>query len=265
MPHVGAGIPSWSKSVGVPEKGRNAGIALGEELDREDTDEILDILNGRGKTAAKTGQGFTEICEEVKDYDFIELGDTGRAFPRPVFTSLVDQGEKVTGYDKAALEQGFDRFYQGFDRLIEENCSIEEISQDFEDLAAEVAAEERYSLNRKYGDDVKWSAMNTDLEAEPETVLIPEEFPTVGMAAAEKYWENVPEYRTFRDYRQGVDEEQILAESPVEIAGIYMVVSGTTAEEAGLAYEPVPGFESRLARFTRKSENQYKNSEGITE
>lgn len=36
-------------SIGVPQKGENSDIALRKELKREDTDEVLEILNGRGK------------------------------------------------------------------------------------------------------------------------------------------------------------------------------------------------------------------------
>ena len=253
MPHTGADIRSWNSIVGVPQKGRNAGIALREELDREDTDEILDILNGRGKKAAKTGEGFKQIWKEVKDYDFIDLEDTGRNFPRPVFTELLDSRDRVKGFSGAALEQDFDSFYQGFDQLIEENYSVEEISRDFEDLAQEVAEENGYCLDEKYEDEVKWAAMNTELEAEPDTVLIPEEFPTIGKAAADNYWSSDFEYRTFQDYAadNGLSqrEEGILGQSPQEVAGAYMYVSGGTARQEGVEYEPVPGFKSRLGRL----------------
>lgn len=252
-------VGSTTSSIGVPQKGRNAGIALGEELNREDTDEILDILNGRGKIAAKTGEGFTEIWKEVKDYDFIELRDTGRKFPRPVFTELKQSSGKVRGFSGAALEQDFDKFYQGFDRLIEDQYSVEEISKDFEDLAREAADDEGYKLTSSlgYGEEdrcVKWAAMNTDLQTEPDTVLIPEEFPSIGKAVAENFWSSDPEYQTFQDYavENGVselDEEEILERTQEQVAGAYMYVSGGTAREEGVEYEPVPGFKSRLGRF----------------
>lgn len=263
MPHTGSDIKSWNSSIGVPEKGRNAGIALREELERDDIGEILDILNGKGKKAAKTGEGFTEIWKEVGDYDFIELRDTGRNFPRSVFTELVDSGEKVSSYSESPLEQDFDRFYQGLDRIIEENYSFKKISRGFEDIVTEIAQEEGYRLTESYGDEVKWGVMNTSLSVEPETVLLPAEFKNIGKAVAENYWENDPDYLSFQEYREECNmpitgEEEILAETPENVSGAYMFVSGDTAEEAGLEYKQLPGFTSKLGVFEK---NQYKNSE----
>lgn len=247
--------------VGVPEKGRNAGIALREELTRDDTEEILDILNGRGKEAAKTGEDFTEIWKEAKNYDFIRLKDTGRAFPRPIFTEIRVSDKTIRSYKESPTKDNFDRFYQSFDQMIEENCSPEEITRDFEDLARDVASREGYELEKIFGDEVKWAAMNNCLEAEPETVLLPEDFPSLGQAVVYSYWDIQPDYTTFQDYAKengfsGMDEEELISETPTEVAGIYVFVSGGTADDQDLEYEAVPGFTSQLGLF----QNRYKNS-----
>ncbi len=254
MPHSGYSKPTKNKSIGIPEKGRNAGIALREELDREDTEEILDILNGRGKTAAKTGKGFKEVWNEVQQYDFIELKDDDRLFPRPFFKELETSNKVISSYSGNPVEEEFDRFYQGFDQLIEENYKVEEITRDFEELVKDAAEENSYKVGETYGDTVNWGVMNTNLEFTPETVLIPEEFQRIGKAVAENYWDANPEYTTFSEYSssqgiESVEEEEILAETPEEVAGSYMFVSGGTAEDAGLRYEPINGFESRLGQF----------------
>lgn len=254
MPHSGYGRSTTDKLIGVPEKGRNAGIGLREELDRDDTGEILDILNGRGKTAAKTGEGFMDIWKDVQEYDLIELKDTGRDFPRPVLTDISISGGKIETTDKNPLESEFDRFYQGFDQMIEENYGIKKINRDFNRLSNDVAEKNGYKVAETFGDKVKWGVMNTNLDINPEKVLIPDEFKTIGKAVAENYWDNNPDYATFSEYanEENLDtseEEQILTDSPEDVGGSYMYVSGKTAEEAGLDYESIPGFESRLGQF----------------
>jgi len=261
MPHSGDGKSVKNKLIGVPEKGRNAGIALREELNRDDTEEVLDILNGRGKTAAKTGEGFMEVWNDVQEYDFIELKDDGRLFPRPFFTELEISNKVMSSYIKNPMEEGFDRFYQGFDQFIEENYERDQINGDFEDLVTDAAERNSYKIRETYGDTVNWGVMNTNLEFTPETVLIPEEFQEIGKAVAENYWDDNPEYTTFSEYSskqdiESVEEEEMLAETPEEVAGSYMFVSGDTAKDAGLKCEAIPGFESQLGKF----QNQYKNS-----
>jgi len=252
-----------STFIGVPEKGRNAGIALREELpERYDTEYILDVLNGAGKKYAKNGLNRLWIERAVDKLDSVEFRDTGRNFRRPVFTKVQLEDARVESYQQDPLELEADRFYQGFDELIEQNYSAGEISTDFEDLVEEVAEEEGYELDQVYGDEVKWGVMNTDLDVDPETVLVPEEFQEIGQAAAESYWGAETECLSFNDYLEGskLEEEELLAETPEEVAGAYMFVSGDTAEEAGLEYEAVNGMVSRLGRF-EKAQNQYKNSD----
>lgn len=249
-----AGRSSETEVVGVPEKGRNAGIALRNELGGEETNEILDILNGRGKTASKTGEGFSEVWNEVQNYEFLEFKDLERDFPRPVLTNLETSNKKITGYSNSPIEKGFDRFYQGFDKLVEENYPSEEISRDFEDLTREIAEDKGYSLERKFGRAVKWSPMNTNLENTPEKILIPEDFTNVGEAITESYWDEVPELETFASYASengltSLTEEELLTETSEDIAGIYMYVSGNTAEKQGLDYEDPASFNSQLGCF----------------
>ncbi|MFP4038505.1 MAG: hypothetical protein ACLFTA_01835 [Candidatus Nanohaloarchaea archaeon] len=247
----------------VPEKGRNAGIALEQELSEEfDTEFILDVLNGVGKLYAKRGLNRHWVERAVERLESVEFKDTGRNFRRPVFTSAELEDKTVESYQANPVNSTPDEFYQGFDHLVEENYSTQEINKSFNEVVEETAAENGYQLVEVLGDEVKWGAMNTDLETEPETVLIPQEFQSLGIAAAERYWNSTPDYSTFSEYRSNADEEEILAESSEEVAGVYMFVSGNTAEEAGLEYEAVNGMTSRLGRFQR-TQNQYKNSERI--
>ncbi len=242
--------------IGVPEKGRNAGMALREELPPGyDVDFLLDVLNGGGKNFARRGADINWVAEAVAELDCVEFRDTGSPFPRPIFTQIQLDGKLITSYEENPLEKDFDRFYQGLDQIVEEDCSVNRICEkSFEDLAKEIAEEENYLLEDFYGKEVKWGVMNTDLDAEPEAVLMPENFPNLGIAAVDKYWDKIPKYLRFEDYTGGNgidtwDEEEILANTSEEVAGVYMFVSGKTAEDAGLEYEALPGFNSRLGRF----------------
>lgn len=254
MPHSAVGVSTEDTVVGVPSKGRNAGIALRNELERDDTDEILDILNGRGKTASKTGEGFTNIWKDVQNYDFIELEDTGRKFPRPVFTEVDCSKGKVRSWEEEPLESNFDRFYQGFDRVIEENYDSENISGSFESLSKEIAEQNGYELIETYGKSVNWGVMNSDLDVNPDLVLLPEDFQKIGKAVAESYWDIDPDYTTFSNYAsrnnlEGSEEEEILSVSPEKVGGSYMFVSGKSADREGLEKYSESGFESRLGEF----------------
>lgn len=248
-----------STKVGVPEKGRNAGIALKRELPQDySTDYLLDVLNGAGKLYAKKGLNRRYIERAVDKLDSVQLKDVDRNFRRPVLDEIDLEDKKLESVSSEPLESDYDRFYRGLDRLVEENLSPSQIEKDLYQEAEELANEERYTIKELFGDEVKWGAMGTDLE-QPEEVLIPKEFSSIGKAAAERYWDNNSEYGLFSDYSNSKSEEEILAETGDEIAGIYMFVSGNTAEKNGLDYEAIPRFTSKLAVF--ESENQYKNSE----
>ncbi len=247
--------------IGVPEKGRNAGTALREELPGEyDKDYILDVLNGVGKMYAKTGLNRHWIERAVVKLDCVDFKDTGRAFNRPVFTETGFGDVKIQSFDQNPLAFNPDRFYQGFDWLVEGNYTADEIDRPFEELIEETAEEKGYRLEEAYGDEVKWGVMNTDLNVVPETVLLPDEFQSVGKTAAERYWDSDPDYISFSDFADFGEEEELLAEIPKEVAGVYMFVSGSSAEDVGLDYEAVEGMTSRLGRFER-TQNQYKNSD----
>lgn len=137
--------------VGIPKKGRNAGKALREELDDKQAEDIIGLLNGKGKEAAKTGANFTDIWKEVKKRNDLKLKDAGRKFPRPVFTNLITSEKKLFGYNDTPLDSNFDCFYQGIDRVVEENFTSDEISRDFKNLAEEVVGSNLYSLEQSYG------------------------------------------------------------------------------------------------------------------
>ncbi|MFB6203158.1 MAG: hypothetical protein ABEK01_01555 [Candidatus Nanohaloarchaea archaeon] len=224
--------------IGVPRKGRNAGVALREELpEGYDADYILDLLNGRGKKAAKTGEGIDEVRDEVRNYDFIEMEDTGRPYERPVFTSLRTGDTVIEARDP---DRSYDRFYSGLDEIVEENYAPEQVDGDLEALAEEATDAD---IQEVYGDEVKWGALAPDLDAEYGEVLVPEQFSSLGEGLAQEYWED-PDIGYFPS---DASEEEYLAEN--DTAGVYMFVSGGTAEDAGLEYEQIDGAVSRLGRF----------------
>lgn len=252
---------SKTEIIGVPEKGRNAGVALRTELPEEyETDYLLDVLNGAGKLYAKKGLNRRYIERAVAQLEGVEFKEVDRNFKRPVLNEVELEDKQLKSIDSDPLREEFDRFYQGLDCLVEENLDSDQIEDSLYQEAVELADEQGYRIRELLGDEVKWSALGTELE-QPDQVLIPEEFSSIGKAAAESYWSDQPDYRNFRDISKSMDEEEILAETGDEVAGIYMFVSGNTAEENGLEYEAIPGFTSRLAVF--ESENQYKNSDGI--
>ena len=108
----------------VPEKGRNARLALERELADEayDTEWLADLINGRGKQAAKTGEGVAEVQEYVDAVeDLLSLNYYGRAADRPVFNRIEFTDRRIEGYESPAeaWRNGATRFYAGFDELLE--------------------------------------------------------------------------------------------------------------------------------------------------
>ena len=119
----------------VPEKGRNTGVALDRELADEPYDVawLQELINGRGKHAAKTGVGYDDLETQIESIRAgsvdgedgglqLELKPTGRLKPRPVFDRLLLGAKRVESYESPsdAWESGADRFYVGFDQLLEE-------------------------------------------------------------------------------------------------------------------------------------------------
>jgi hypothetical protein len=73
------------------------------------------------------------------------------------------------------------------------------------------------------------------------------------------------DFETFRSYAENneisyEDEEELIGIQP-EVAGVYIVDSGGTAEDKGLDYERVAS--SNLRRWTETSQNRYKELEEI--
>lgn len=244
--------------VGIPRKGRNAGVALEQELD--DARFIVDLLNGVGKKAAKTGEDLDAVADRVSTRDSLEMRDTGRDFPRPVFSEISAGERRLVGGRNDFGEA--DTVYRGIDNIAEQYLDQKPISEDQSllEYAEEVAGDRGYSLDTLYSDDeedrwVKWGLTNNDLDCPVATVLYPCKFENLSEAALDRIDVDA-EMETFSEYAEsngyaGLDEEEIVYEAPEEVAGMYMWVSGNTANKLGLDKEQVPGFRSKLGRFQR--------------
>lgn len=247
--------------VGIPRKGRNAGLALEQELD-VGAEFVVDLLNGMGKTAAKTGENFDEVSGYASSIDFVEMQDTGRANPRPVFTDFLVGDTRLIGGRNVFGEA--DVVYRGIDNIAEQYLEEKPISEDQSllEYAGAVAVDRGYSLDALYSDDeerwVKWGLMNSNFDQTVSKVLYPSEFENLSEVALDRIGVDA-EMEAFSEYAEsngyaGLDEEEVVFESPEEVAGMYMWVSGSTADEVseeGLDKEPVPGFRSKLGRFQR--------------
>ena len=256
----------------VPEKGRNAYTALRRELDGEPLEAawLREVIDERGKRAAKTGAGYEDVREQVAfvndisttaDGSTLQLGfrDYGRLNPRPVFEAAQLTTRRVEGYESPAdaYRGGASRFYAGYDELLEELLADDDQRLGgFEETVT--TAMETYGYERvdALGDPVQWAAMAREgsVPARPTTVLVPSGFERLGRALARRAFERVERVETYASYAQRrdvpfEDEEQLLADAPESVAGIYMTVSGSTAAEYGLGVEPVEGGVSRLGVF----------------
>jgi histidyl-tRNA synthetase len=260
----------------VPEKGRNAYTALRRELDGEPLEAawLREVIDERGKRAAKTGAGYEDVREQVAfvndisttaDGSTLQLGfrDYGRLNPRPVFEAAELTTRRVEGYESPAdaYRGGASRFYAGYDELLEELLADDDQGLGgFEETVT--TAMETYGYERvdALGDPVQWAAMAREgsVPARPTTVLVPSGFERLGRALARRAFERVERVETYASYAQRrdvpfEDEEQLLADAPESVAGIYMTVSGSTAAEYGLGVEPVEGGVSRLGVFETDS------------
>ncbi len=257
----------------VPEKGRNATRALSQELDGQpyDLEWFERLINDTGKRAAKTGDGFDAVREAVAAVDdrsdtlAIALKDLGRRRPRPVFDALELTDRTVEGYESPsdAWQRGASRFYAGYDELCEallRRGAVEPaaVERGLEAVARDAMADRGYDLAAARGDAVRWAAMSAGdaLPDDPEVVLVPPEFQHLGRALAGLVWP-APAVETFDEFAAGAgllgsDEEAIVAAAGPEAAGVYMVVSGGTAEAHGLTYEAIDRAESRLGVFERE-------------
>lgn len=247
--------------IGIPVKGRNAGVALEQELDIG-AEFIVELLNGKGKKAAKTGQEIQIVEDYVDQIGFLEMRDTGRPYNRPVFTEFDLGNETIVGGENNFGE--LEKVYKGIDRLVEEKLDQKSIreEQGLVEYAQEVAQGEEYDLEEVYGDDegrpVTWGLMNDTFDQEITTVVYPEEFANLSEEIIERSQIKGVDTYSFQDYasKDGLDledEEELIYEAPSEVAGIYMWVTGNTAKQKGLETLEVDGFKSKLGKFKAKS------------
>jgi histidyl-tRNA synthetase len=259
----------------VPEKGRNAYTALTHELDGEPlhAEWLRSIIDDRGKRAAKTGVGFEAVREQVaflNDVSTTDSGSTlrlgfrdyGRLKPRPVFEAAELTSRRIEGYESPsdAWRGGATRFYAGYDEILEELLREDRtlsLSDGFAGTIESRLGEFGYELTDELGSEVTWAAMARDgeLPERPDIVLVPEAFRLLGTQLAGMAFADIGRIETYGEYTRATegisfdDEEQVLADAPSGVAGIYMYVSGSTAESFGLAVQPIDGAISRLGIF----------------
>jgi histidyl-tRNA synthetase len=264
----------------VPEKGRNAYTALRRELDGEPlaASWLREVIDERGKHAAKTGVGFEDLKRQVayvnevsgtENGSTLELGfrDYGRLKPRPVFESAALTTRRIEGYESPsdAYRGGATRFYAGYDELLEELLREDRTRSLTGGFAATVDRElDAYGYERvaTLGDEVQWAAMagDGDLPSRPAVVLVPSAFRLLATQLAGHAFETIGRIETYETYThttEGItfdDEEQVLADAEPGVAGVYMYVSGSTAASYGLAVEPIGGAVSRLGVFETRQE-----------
>lgn len=270
----------------VPEKGRNSSVALRRELDDPngiETEWLLDITNGKGKKAAKTGVGYEKLEDQVNSLNSpsgngkrvgvqLRMKSFGRLKPRPVFESLEFTDGRLEGYESPsdAWQAGVSKFYAGYDVLIEDLLREKDslpVERGFETVVQEEMIQRGYDLTDQMGDDVKWAVMykGDHIPDRPKKVLIPEDFIQLGSVLTQRYWGRDIATQTFKSYAQqhdlvGLDEEKILAKAGYGVAGVYMYVSGSTADDNKLTYEQIEGAVSRLGLFkTQKNTNIMNN------
>lgn len=253
-------IPAKGITFIVREKGRNAAVALEKELGNA-AEPILDLVNGDGKDAAKTGEDWATTAARAAKQDAVTLKDTGRQYPRPVFTAAEDSDTVIRGRETpaAAIDEQVDRFYAGYDELLDYGLETGDVAagtlQDGFDRAVNRYLDQSgYDRTGVLGDTITWAVMDREqVPDETDTVLVPDGFAALGTALAEQRYDNVDTV-TFQDYAetqelQEIEEEAVIAAA--DVPGIYMYDTGRTAEENRLEYEPVmDGAVSRLGRFT---------------
>jgi len=258
----------------VPEKGRNAGDALAHELPAGtyDVEWIRTIIDGKGKRAAKTGANFEAVRDQVArlnqlnnegDNNTFQLGfkHFGRIKPRPIFKYIELTDRRVEGYESPsdAWQRRAARFYGAYDTILEDLLAQGvdvDLAAGFERVVTGQLREREYEQVGAIGNEVTWAAMSgtTAVPDEPETVLVPASLSELGARLAALHWGVEPTVETYEQYARRIDattteEEALLADAPKGVAGIYMFVSGSTAEEHGLAVEPIEGAVSRLGIF----------------
>lgn len=270
----------------IPEKGRNSSVALRRELEESNgikAEWLLDIINGKGKRAAKTGFGYEKLENQVDSLNSpggtrkrvgvqLRMKPSGRLKPRPVFDSLEFTDRRLEGYESPsdAWQAGVSRFYAGYDVLIEDLLRETDplpVERGFETVVREEMTERGYELIDRMGADVKWAVMyrGDRIPDRPEKVLVPEKFIRLGSVLVQRYWGRDFPTQTFKSYAQQhdlveLDEETILAHAADGVAGVYMYVSGSTADENELTYEQIEGAVSNLGRFKTRTTTTIMNN-----
>lgn len=284
-------MSSSEKVIGVPWKGRNFGNAAQQVFEDTfyDPDFLAEQFNGKSKEEAKSQNISDEFLNEVSRTGWAGVGrfmDTGRTSPRFGFDSAETREGLIEGYVDDPFDSNYDEVFVPDDRGVEalldspvdleryerpssdqiylgENSSTRgtvEIGDILEDLV------ESYNPTGKADEGVSLSAMvSEELEdQEVDKVLVSDDLRNISKSVGEYVWRDV-EYETFRSYAdrkdiQYDDEEELIGLEP-EIAGVYIVDSGGTAEDNNLEYERVA--ETGLRRWTQTSENAYKELEEI--
>lgn len=277
--------------IGVPWKGRNFGKAAQEVFEDTfyDPEFLAEQFNGKSKDEAKSESISQEFLNEVSKSGWGSIGrfmDTGRESPRFGFDSAETGEGLVEGYVDDPFDSGYDEVYvpddKGLEASINSPVDLEEYESpsseqiylgensrsrgriDFGDVLEDYV--EGYTPDERPGEGVSLSAMvSEDLEGEEvEKVLVSDDLEDISVSVGEYVWDDAS-YETFRSYaeRNDIDyddEEELVGLEP-EIAGVYIVDTGGTADENGLNYERVAS--SGLRRWTRTSENRYKELEEI--
>lgn len=284
-------MSSSQRLIGIPWKGRNFGKAAEEVFEETfyDPDFLAEQFNGKSKDEAKSENISDEFLEEISKPGWKSVGrfmDTGRLSPRYGFDSAETRKGLVEGYSGDPFDSGYDEVFvpddRGIEAVLDSPVDLEEYERPFSDQIylgensksrgrvdlGDVLEDyvEDYEPGERPGEGVSLSALvSEELEdREVEKVLVSDDLEDISVSVGECVWEDV-DFETFRSYadRRSIDyddEEELIGLEP-EIAGVYIVDSGDTANDNGLDYERVTS--TGLRRWTQTSENRYKELEGI--
>lgn len=282
---------SSQRVIGIPWKGRNFGKAAEEVFQDSfyDPDFLAEQFNGKSKEEAKSENISQEFLNEVSKPGWSRVGrfkGTGRESPRFGFDSAETRQGFVQGYSGDPFDSDYDEVYVPDDRGLEASINSPVFLEEYQKPSSEQIylggnSKSRgrvdlgdiledhvddYEPGERSGEGVSLSALvSEELEdKEVEKVLVSDDIEDISISVGEYVWEDV-EYETFRTYaaRKDIeydDEEELIGIEP-EVAGVYIIDTGGTANENGLDYERVA--ETGLRRWTQTSENRYKELEGI--
>jgi len=277
------------KVIGVPWKGRNFRKAASKVFEDTfyDPEFLADQFNGRSKKEAKSKRIGEDFLREVNLMGWSDIGrfrDTGRRNPRFGFKRAETRKGCVVGYCDDPFSSDFEEVYVpddlGLEASIDSTVDLEPYAEasDDEIYLGENAGEtgrvdlgevledqvSSYQKGESIDDGVSLAAMVSEEldEHEVEKVLVSEDLEKISRSIGRYVWGDI-DFETFRGYaeRQGIteyDEEGLIGRTP-EVAGVYIVDSGGTAERNGLEYQRIA--DTALQRWT-KPENAYKELEG---